>query len=154
MPVSNADELPNGYDVSCAQVNPNQVVCKVGGCPRVYENHAGGRPPALLLFNSDAGAWACIVTSRNTSGLVAMRPLLPIGGVVAHVATPWLNCLRLSIDYSSNMLGSNAIRPDRFSFRRLQSRCAGLRNWNVRVPAGEHKFKAGVAGSNPAGGTI
>jgi len=41
MPVSKADVLPNGYDVSCAQVNPNQVVCKVGGCPRVYEDYAG-----------------------------------------------------------------------------------------------------------------
>ena len=41
MPVSNADVLPNGYDVSCTQVNPNQVVCKIGGCPRVYEDYAG-----------------------------------------------------------------------------------------------------------------
>src|SRR4030081_1261163 len=41
MPVSNADVLPNGYDVSCKQVNPTQVVCSVGGCPRVYEDYAG-----------------------------------------------------------------------------------------------------------------
>jgi hypothetical protein len=41
MAVSNADVLGNGYDVSCSQVNPNQVVCKIGGCPRVYENYAG-----------------------------------------------------------------------------------------------------------------
>ena len=41
MPVSNADVLPNGYDVSCTQVNANQAVCKIGGCPRVYEDYAG-----------------------------------------------------------------------------------------------------------------
>ena len=41
MPVSNADVLGNGYDVSCTKANDNQVVCKIAGCPRVYENYAG-----------------------------------------------------------------------------------------------------------------
>lgn len=41
MPVSNADVLPNGYDVSCKQANNSQVVCTIGGCPRVYEDYAG-----------------------------------------------------------------------------------------------------------------
>ncbi len=41
MAVSNADVLGNGYDVSCTKANDNQVVCKIGGCPRVYENYAG-----------------------------------------------------------------------------------------------------------------
>ncbi|HNM86156.1 MAG TPA: hypothetical protein PKI77_16735 [Mycobacterium sp.] len=41
VPVSNADVLPNGYDVSCKKANDSQVVCTVGGCPRVYEEYAG-----------------------------------------------------------------------------------------------------------------
>ncbi|MDT5012284.1 MAG: hypothetical protein QOH57_3901, partial [Mycobacterium sp.] len=41
MPVANADVQTNGYDVSCKQVNANQAVCSVGGCPRVYEDYAG-----------------------------------------------------------------------------------------------------------------
>jgi hypothetical protein len=41
MPVSHADVLPNGYDVSCRKVNDSQVVCSIGGCPRVYEDYAG-----------------------------------------------------------------------------------------------------------------
>jgi hypothetical protein len=41
MPVSNADVLPNGYDVSCKKVNATQSVCTISGCPRVYENYAG-----------------------------------------------------------------------------------------------------------------
>jgi hypothetical protein len=40
-PASYADVLPNGYDVSCKQANANQVVCTIGGCPRVYEDYAG-----------------------------------------------------------------------------------------------------------------
>ena len=40
-PVSNADVLPNGYDVSCVKSNDSQVVCTIGGCPRVYEDLAG-----------------------------------------------------------------------------------------------------------------
>ncbi len=35
MPVSHADPLPNGYDVSCKQANSHQVVCSIGGCPQV-----------------------------------------------------------------------------------------------------------------------
>ena len=41
MPVSHADVLPNGYDVSCKKANDSQVVCTIGGCPRVYEDYAG-----------------------------------------------------------------------------------------------------------------
>jgi hypothetical protein len=41
IPVSHADVLPNGYDVSCKQLNATQVSCSIGGCPRVYGVMAG-----------------------------------------------------------------------------------------------------------------
>lgn len=40
-PVSNAQPLGNGYDVTCTKANDNQVVCNVAGCPRVFEDLAG-----------------------------------------------------------------------------------------------------------------
>ena len=43
MPTASADVLGNGYDVNCRQVNATQVVCTIGGCPRVYEDYAGNR---------------------------------------------------------------------------------------------------------------
>jgi hypothetical protein len=41
LPVASADPMPNGYDVSCKQTSPNQVVCSIGGCPRVKDQEAG-----------------------------------------------------------------------------------------------------------------
>jgi hypothetical protein len=35
LPIAGAEVLPNGYDVNCTKVNDLQVVCTVGGCPRV-----------------------------------------------------------------------------------------------------------------------
>ncbi|BBZ37062.1 hypothetical protein [Mycobacterium conspicuum] len=41
LPIASADPMPNGYDVSCKQVNPTQVTCSISGCPRVKEDEAG-----------------------------------------------------------------------------------------------------------------
>jgi hypothetical protein len=41
LPIASADPLPNGYDVSCKQVNPTQVMCYTSGCPRVQGDEAG-----------------------------------------------------------------------------------------------------------------
>ena len=71
MPVSNADVLPNGYDVSCKQVNPTQVVCSIGGCPRVYEDYAGDvvhtRVNALPQHEIGKGCGATITQTVDTS---------------------------------------------------------------------------------------
>ncbi|PRC42411.1 hypothetical protein C6A85_000000110635, partial [Mycobacterium sp. ITM-2017-0098] len=41
IPMAHADVMPNGYNVSCKKANDSQVVCTIGGCPRVYEDYAG-----------------------------------------------------------------------------------------------------------------
>lgn len=40
-PVSHAQPLGNGYDVTCTKANDGEVTCNVSGCPRVYEDLAG-----------------------------------------------------------------------------------------------------------------
>jgi hypothetical protein len=71
LPVANADVLPNGYDVSCKQVNPTQVVCTIGGCPRVYEDYAGDvvhtRVNALPQHEIGKGCDATITQTVDTS---------------------------------------------------------------------------------------
>lgn len=39
-PVARADNLPNGYVVTCA-ANGNDVICNISGCPRVTGQYAG-----------------------------------------------------------------------------------------------------------------
>ena len=39
-PTANADQLPNGYNVTCTGVGSNGS-CQVSGCPRVYADEAG-----------------------------------------------------------------------------------------------------------------
>lgn len=39
-PTANADNLPNGYNVTCTP-SGGQVVCNIAGCPRVHEDLAG-----------------------------------------------------------------------------------------------------------------
>lgn len=41
-PTANADQLPNGYNVTCTPMNgEGGVVCSVSGCPRVKDDEAG-----------------------------------------------------------------------------------------------------------------
>jgi hypothetical protein len=42
MPVSHADVLPNGYDVSCKQQTPTTVLCAIAGCPRIDNDDDAG----------------------------------------------------------------------------------------------------------------
>lgn len=40
-PTANADQLPNGYSVTCTPNGQHEPVCSVSGCPRVHGDEAG-----------------------------------------------------------------------------------------------------------------
>lgn len=40
-PAARADQLPNGYSVTCTPNGPHEATCVVSGCPRVHGDEAG-----------------------------------------------------------------------------------------------------------------
>jgi hypothetical protein len=57
MPVSHADPLSNGYDVSCKQANATQVQCLIAGCPRVDNDDNAGDVVHLIVNDLPQDEW-------------------------------------------------------------------------------------------------